>query len=112
MSRHIDAGFRIVCAAVHRIGVQNHVPHSREHDLRILYVERQPRAAEVAAEREDELPRFAAVLGAVDTVFVLWTGGTAECADVDDFRVRRMYDDAANAPRLAQPHVRPGPARI
>src|SRR5262249_39805404 len=88
------------------------MPHAGEEYLRIFRVLREAGTAEVAAEPEHELPGLSAIGRAIHTMLVLRTGRAAEGADVYDFGVRRMDDDAPDAPCLAETHVRPRRPRI
>ena len=68
-----------------------------------------------AASRRDvehTLPRFAAVLGAVDAAFFVVAPKSAERGDVDDVGVGWVHFDVADLERLAKPHVLPGLAGV
>src|SRR5580658_1870019 len=53
-----------------------------------------------------------AIGGAEHAALLLRPGGATEHAGEDDIGIRRMDDDAADSPRLRQPHVLPGSTGI
>src|SRR6185312_6103269 len=93
--------------AQHYPGVHHDLPHSGEHDVRIVRIHRQPGASRAIVDEQHACPRLAPISRAIHSALLLRTGRASERADEYDVRVGRIDYDPANSPRLAQAHVLP-----
>src|SRR5262249_44202474 len=94
-------------AALAAPGVDLQLPHAGEENPRIARIHRQLGAAGVLVDEQRALPRRAAVGGAEDAALGLRPIGVAQRAREHHLRVRRIDDDATDAPGLVEPHVLP-----
>src|SRR5258708_6695934 len=66
------------------------------------------RAAGVFVDEESPFPVLAAIDGAEDATFGLWTKSVPQRARDHDIGIARVHQDASEASGLLQPHQRPG----
>ena len=99
-------------AAEHGVGVHDHFPRARHHEVGIFGVEGKAGAAGVGIDEENALPGLPAIAGAEDAALFLGSGEAAGDAGVDDIGVGGMHDDAPDASALHEAHVFPCGAGI
>src|SRR5262249_58827137 len=90
------------------------VPGAGEEHLRIVWVHGQARAARrgVAGVAQDQRPGLAAVVRAVYAAVLAVAPELAGDAGVHQVGALRVHEDARNALRLGQAHVRPALAGV
>ena len=90
-----------------RPGADGDLPHAGEEGAGVGRIDHQVAGAGLLVHEEHVLPGDAAVERAVDAALGLGRVAVADRRRVDDVRVGRVHDDAADPARSLQPHVGP-----
>ena len=94
-------------SAGHRVLDPERFPQSREHDVRVVRIDRDVDAACLGVAKQLPLPGLAAVGALEDAALFAGHAVFAERRDEDDVRVGRMDADLRDRLRLAEADVRP-----
>src|SRR5215471_7562106 len=88
-------------------GMNFDLPRACEQRFRIARIHDQVRAAGILIHKQHLLPGLASIHGLEDSAFALRFMHLAGSADVHDVGIRRMDQDASDAPGFLQSHVMP-----
>ena len=95
-------------AALQEVGAAHPLPARGEQHLGVGRVHGNVDEARLVADELDELPGLAAVGRLVEAALGVRAPRPSQGGDVHDVRIGRVHDDAADRPRLLEPHRLPG----